>query len=126
MRYILFVLLLASCRKDTEYFIVKKPQFYRLAVYDLDGSINHSKVLYIRTTEIISEKGKDRDDKCLPLFYKYLFIQNVNGHALIRWQTTYEENLDKFVVERSCDGVSFAPIGVVKPKGANVGYAYMD
>lgn len=128
MKQLLFisVLFIVSCQKEPDYIIFKRPLFYRLAVYDLDGSVNHSKTLYIKVTEIISEKGKDKDDKCLPLFYSYISIQGINNRAVLRWKTTYEQNLDKFVVERSFDGVDFAPIGVVKPKGANVEYVYVD
>lgn len=126
------VLLLAACQRDQDFLLVReRPLFYRVAVYDLDGSVNYSKVLYIKSVEFLSTPGKgkgheDCDPKILPLFYKYLNIQNINNRAVLTWETTYEQNLDKFVIERSLNAVDFYPIGVVKPRGANVLYSYVD
>jgi endonuclease I len=49
----------------------------------------------------------------------------VNNSVLLKWYATYETNFDKFIVERSTDGVNFIPVGEVR--GSNLAnYHFVD
>ena len=53
-----------------------------------------------------------------------------NKTAYLKWQTTAEENFDRFEVERSTDGSHWAGVGVVKSKGTGTtsinNYSFTD
>lgn len=51
------------------------------------------------------------------------YVDNVNT---LFWQTSTEENLDYFMVERSTDAINFTSIGKVAAKNAASSYTYKD
>jgi hypothetical protein len=53
----------------------------------------------------------------LPVKLLYFTGTNEEGKTKLEWATAEEENSDKYVVERSDDGVNYIPIGTVKAKG---------
>ncbi len=60
----------------------------------------------------------------LPVKMEFFRIKNVNGSAFLSWKTTYENNADKFVIEKSIDGISFIAIGEIEAKGTATGNVY--
>lgn len=51
---------------------------------------------------------------------------SLGDHCQLVWQTGLEENLKHFIVERSSDGSTFLPVGLVKPEGSQTTYQYTD
>ena len=49
-----------------------------------------------------------------------------NGMTTIKWNTTNEVQIQKFVVEKSSDGANFTTFKVVDPKGSSSSYAVID
>lgn len=47
-----------------------------------------------------------------------------NSYNLLRWKTTDENNLDKFIIERSVDGISYSTAGEVLPVNNANGNTY--
>lgn len=128
--FLSFVILLAACQKENLVVVNNVPVFYRIAVYDLDGTVSYSKVVATRFLEVLSEsrgKGKDKDEECiLPLTFKYFYAQPRSRDILLQWETSYESNIDKLVIERSFNAVDYKPIAKIPPRGANVIYSYVD
>ncbi|MCS6991759.1 MAG: T9SS type A sorting domain-containing protein [Chitinophagales bacterium] len=65
----------------------------------------------------------------LPVELSAFSVSPHSEHALLSWQTSSELNSDFFAVERSLDGLTFAPIATVKSAGYSVlplSYAYID
>lgn len=53
----------------------------------------------------------------------------VNNNTIVQWQTAQEMNTSEFIVERSLDGASYAPIGTVAASGNSniqLDYSYTD
>ncbi|RYF56864.1 MAG: T9SS type A sorting domain-containing protein [Cytophagaceae bacterium] len=59
-------------------------------------------------------------------------LESFNGYASsagnqLTWKTSFEQNLDRFVIERSTDGINFTDIGSVKAGTGNTGtYSFLD
>lgn len=54
-------------------------------------------------------------------------VSNNNGDALLKWITSDENNVLKFVVERSLDGISFEEIGQTTAKNSSYSeYSFVD
>lgn len=50
-----------------------------------------------------------------------------NADVLVKWNTANEQNVSRFIVERSNDGISFAPIATVNARNRPVdAYSYAD
>ncbi len=47
-------------------------------------------------------------------------------HARLEWRTGQEISFDKFVVERSSDGLSYFPAGQIQARGSFSEYAFTD
>ncbi|MBC7534215.1 MAG: T9SS type A sorting domain-containing protein [Ferruginibacter sp.] len=65
----------------------------------------------------------------LPVKLGAFTAANLNGVAVLNWNTVTETNLARFEIERSFDGSSFKTIGQVKAVGnsnVTVDYSYMD
>ncbi len=65
----------------------------------------------------------------LPVQLLYLKGSAVNGNILLNWATSSEIDNDRFEVERSSNGISFAKTGTVKGKGnsdVQQTYQFMD
>lgn len=58
------------------------------------------------------------------------FTANRQGNqALLQWQTSLEQNSSEFIIERSADGITFAPIGTVAAAGTSNSirkYSFID
>ncbi len=52
--------------------------------------------------------------------------QAQNNRIVIVWKTSHEENVRKFVIERSTDEKNFFPIGEVEARGAGYKYEFVD
>ncbi len=56
-----------------------------------------------------------------------VFQAHSNGNDIIvEWQTTQENNLKEFVVQRKTTTSDFIDVGTVKAKGSNSYYTYKD
>ncbi len=58
-----------------------------------------------------------------------LLSMSVNAlfdHARLEWQTGQEINFQSFVIERSPNGQSFLPVGVVQARGSFSEYSFTD
>jgi len=53
----------------------------------------------------------------LPVTLLYFTGRNEDGQSKLTWETTTEDQVDRFVIERSDDGRQFAEIGTVKATG---------
>ncbi|UOR04584.1 T9SS type A sorting domain-containing protein [Hymenobacter aerilatus] len=54
----------------------------------------------------------------LPVELVSFVAKTAQQDALLTWRTASEKNNDRFVVERSVDGLSFVPVGTVKGNGS--------
>ena len=53
--------------------------------------------------------------------------KSLNQEVEVLWNTSEEEGMSHFVVERSSDGTLFSRIGIVSPDSTNLGmYAFVD
>lgn len=50
----------------------------------------------------------------------------LGDHARLQWRTGQEIEFDKFVIERSSDGVYFLPVGQIDARGSFSEYAFTD
>lgn len=48
------------------------------------------------------------------------------GKIILQWKTSKEENVQKFIVERSADNRHFSEIGSVNARGAGFQYQFVD
>lgn len=65
----------------------------------------------------------------LPALFGSFTAQKVNNTALLKWTTVTEQNLDRFVVERTVDGVNYSEVGSVKAAGNSTlqkSYSFTD
>jgi Pregnancy-associated plasma protein-A/GEVED domain/Secretion system C-terminal sorting domain len=64
----------------------------------------------------------------LPVKMEFFKVKNVNGTAVLDWKTSFEQNADKFIIEKSFDGSHFVSLNEIKSKGARTGnvYNYVD
>lgn len=63
----------------------------------------------------------------LPVQFESFSVSAVQNKVRLEWKTSREQNADKFIVERSADGISFALIGSVAAKnGIRNTYTFMD
>lgn len=65
----------------------------------------------------------------VPVTWKSFTAEKMGNAALLKWTTAQETNAKNYVIERSVDGVSFAPIGEVNAAGttsSETNYSYTD
>ncbi len=62
----------------------------------------------------------------LPVNFKNLYGQQIEGINKLWWETTEEENLTDFIVERSLDANIFEPVFSTSPKGKPSLYLFND
>ncbi len=65
----------------------------------------------------------------LPVVWQNFSLQEVNNVVLVQWSTSQEVNVSKFIVERSNDGFTWAPIAELQPNRGNDSlkqYRYSD
>lgn len=65
----------------------------------------------------------------LPVIWGNFTAQKINKTALLKWTTLSEENTDRFIVERSADGINYNEVGIVKAAGNSVvaqSYSFTD
>ena len=64
----------------------------------------------------------------LPVTLSSFTATLLNGTSLLQWQTTNEINTQKFIIERSQDGVNFSSLDSIKAKNTNGknDYTYTD
>lgn len=121
------LLFIGACTKTEQINLVEVPVYYRLAIYDLDGTVSYSKIVTNRMPEIVSGSRKKKDcDELLPMSLKYLVAQRTGRYILLQWETTMEYQLDKFVVEKSYNAQDFYPVGKLAPKGPNILYTFLN
>lgn len=53
-------------------------------------------------------------------------VYALGDHARLEWRTGLEQNFEKFVVERSSDGVNYIPVGQIDSRGSFSEYAFTD
>jgi hypothetical protein len=66
---------------------------------------------------------------CSPLSAKILSFSgaSVNGKVILNWNTGQEENMDRYEVERSTDGLTYKNIGSVSADGNDINnYSFTD
>lgn len=71
----------------------------------------------------------ENDGTPLPLVLSNFYAQKLNNTVLLQWQTSSEENVKQFVIERSNDGKTYQAIGQVAATGSSTitqNYAYTD
>lgn len=69
------------------------------------------------------------DGTALPLVLSQFYAQKQTTKVVLQWQTTSEENLKQFVIERSNDGKSYKAIGTVLATGNSTtskNYSFAD
>jgi|GEM_PF-1265291 len=69
------------------------------------------------------------DFSTLPLTLTQFYAQKQTSKVLLQWQTSMEENVKQFVIERSNDGKTYTAIGQVTATGNSTttkGYSYTD
>lgn len=59
-----------------------------------------------------------------PLLLISFLGSEMNGTAILEWKTALEEQLDKFIVEKSVDGRKFEPVGEVAAKNEPSTYEF--
>lgn len=64
--------------------------------------------------------------RAMPLILEYFNLRTIGNQVLLKWRTTYEQNLRVFNVQRSYDGLNFMTVGKVIPQGAGYYYSYVD
>ncbi len=55
-----------------------------------------------------------------------LSVYALGDHARLEWRTGQELSFEKFVVERSPDGVNYLPVGQIDASGSFSEYAFTD
>ncbi len=59
-------------------------------------------------------------NRVLPLNFGNIFAEYKNGSVILKWNTTNEMNLKKFIIQHSSDGITFSDIANIDSKGQNV------
>ncbi|HEY8937907.1 MAG TPA: T9SS type A sorting domain-containing protein [Cyclobacteriaceae bacterium] len=77
---------------------------------------------------VYSESGYN---SVLPIKLSYFYCVAEQDGVNMQWATSMQENFDKFVIQRSTDGIHFDSIGFVKGVGQNIyniesKYAFVD
>lgn len=62
----------------------------------------------------------------LPVGFTNFYGDKINNVNTLYWQTSNEENIDYFIVERSSDGVNFTDIAKVNANNIPSSYTYFD
>jgi len=78
---------------------------------------------------ILIDEFEIRQSQFLPLNVTSLTAQAVDKHNRVDWSTSFEENLQAFVIERSIDeGINFTPINEIPADNYTVGsrYEFLD
>jgi uncharacterized protein (DUF488 family) len=136
--FALLTLALFSCKKNTETTssLEQKIYFYRLSVIDVDSSMTQTPVRVAKTDQIVEVVGSVNDDgnetvdctkrpnhtkcKSLPIHMEYFEVYEENQTVVIEWKTSLEDNVARFEVQRSEDGLNFYTSKIVSPKGPSV------
>lgn len=62
----------------------------------------------------------------LPVKLSYFGVTRLNGIVTINWTTASEENISRFIVERSSNGVDFYQLRASVPRGTGTTYKEQD
>ncbi len=84
---------------------------YRWGVQAIDNSFMGS--VFAKSTFTVTATGT------LPIVLANFAVKPENNKAKIEWSTTAEQGNDRFVVERSADGINFTPFATVKGNGTS-------
>lgn len=57
---------------------------------------------------------------------EYFTAQSQNDNIIIRWKTSDETGVQKFILERSINQLEFTKLAEINPKGNNSIYEYID
>ena len=142
---IVTTLLLATCNKNdiqvNDGLIAN--YYYRLALIDLDSTVNYSEIVTtkmgITKLEIPGDANEDgkvsksycrthpNDPRCkaLPVVLEYFMLSNNNNVVTLSWKSATEDNFDRYVVERCRDAINYKPIATIKGAGPGT-YVYKD
>jgi hypothetical protein len=85
---------------------------------------NHTRIVHANV-----DLGAFEYQGTLPVDLEYFTAKKVNNGAELIWKVVTEDNNEKFVIERSNDGVSFKIISLIESKGdtkQTVVYNYFD
>jgi hypothetical protein len=101
-----------------------------------NGSSNTTDYMYFYHWEISTGNSCDRlpviatiGTCSLPVELVNFYADNNSDHVSLYWSTAKEENNDRFEIERSADGISFAVIGKISGNGNKnslSAYSYTD
>lgn len=86
-----------------------------------------------------ADQGKNSDIKdgkaaydlpeVLPVIWGNFTAEKINSTALLKWTTVSEQNVDRFIIERSFDGRNYTEIGSLKATGSSTtthSYTFTD
>lgn len=62
----------------------------------------------------------------LPIKLEYITVRSDGNKVTVLWKVSLEDNVDRYVIERSVDGIDFVEVGSVKPTGVNTNYSFTD
>lgn len=62
----------------------------------------------------------------LPMKLEYINAQSEGNRVTITWKVSLEDNVEKYMIERSKDGIDFITVAEVKPTGIATNYKYID
>jgi hypothetical protein len=68
-------------------------------------------------SEFWINSGGAGQNQPLPIVLSMFTVTKNNGTALLQWTTLQETNTDKYIVERSADGINYEMIGTVAANG---------
>lgn len=91
------------------------------AVYNLGQLMDNSGVL-----KSISDTVTSITTQVLSLAWGGFTAEKSGRTALLKWSTLQEVNTDKFIIERSKDGIHFYPIGTLKASGNTSGITFYN
>ncbi len=64
--------------------------------------------------------------KTLPIGLKSFYAERIDKINYLYWETATEENLKKYAIERSTDGINFIEIGEETPNNSPSKYTFLD
>lgn len=141
--------LLLSCKKELKQTQQEVNYLYRLAIIDIDSSMTQTsvRVATVLSDQITSQVSNqtvaeevvssisDDDDcarrpnhpkcKSLPITMEYFEAYVQNNTPIVEWKTSLEDNVARFEVQRSTDGLNFKTVKIVLPKGPSI-YTVQD
>ncbi|MCZ2396499.1 MAG: M36 family metallopeptidase [Chitinophagales bacterium] len=82
------------------------------AVYNIAGVRDGADNLYALSDTITAITSGT-----IPVVWSDFTVQKDGGRALLKWETQQESNTDKYIIERSGDGVNFLAIGTQAAAG---------